>query len=51
MELSPLVEFAVQLAGQEAIASRYAQIEPEHLLEAVLKASELQPGDCATVAQ
>ena len=51
MRLAALMEVAIQLAGQEAIASQYPQIEPEHLLEAVLKCSELQDTDAGGLAQ
>jgi len=41
MRLSASIDLLMQLAAQEAIASDFREIEPEHLLEGVLKLSEL----------
>lgn|ERR1043166_1321562 len=40
----------MQLAGQEAASAEFKEIEPEHLLEAVLKFSELDPKQVASLA-
>lgn len=45
MRLSASVELVLQLAGYEAAASQFAEIEPEHLLAALLKFSELSSED------
>ena len=41
MKVSASVELVMQLAGQEAIAGRFKEIQPEHLCMALLKFSEL----------
>jgi ATP-dependent Clp protease ATP-binding subunit ClpA len=41
MKYSPTIEIVLQLAAREAIAGRYSKIEPEHLLLALLKFSEI----------
>jgi len=41
MQISASIEIVMQLAGQEAIAAQFKEIEPEHLLAGILKFSEL----------
>ncbi len=41
MKLSTTIEMVWQLAGQEAIAGQFQEIEPEHIFAAILKLSEL----------
>ena len=41
MKVSASIELVLQLAGQEAIASQFKEIEPEHLLEGALKFADL----------
>jgi ATP-dependent Clp protease ATP-binding subunit ClpA len=41
MKVSASIELVLQLAGREAIASQFKEIEPEHLLEGTLKFAEL----------
>ena len=41
MKVSASIELIMQLAGYEAMAGRFGEIEPEHLLAAILKFSEL----------
>jgi ATP-dependent Clp protease ATP-binding subunit ClpC len=41
MKISSSIDLILQLAAREAIAAEYREIEPEHILEAVLKAAEL----------
>jgi hypothetical protein len=41
MKVSASIELVIQLAGQEAIASQFKEIEPEHLLEGALKFADL----------
>ena len=43
MKLSATLDIIWQLAAQEAVNAAFAAIEPEHLLEAVLKFAELSP--------
>jgi hypothetical protein len=40
MKYSPTIEIVLQLAAREAIAGRHPEIEPEHLLIALLKFAE-----------
>lgn len=41
MKIAASIEFIYNLAAREAIAAEYKEIEPEHLLAAILKLSEL----------
>ena len=41
MKYSPVIEIILQLAAREAIAGRHSEIEPDHLLLALLKFSEI----------
>lgn len=43
MNYSMSLEIIMSLAGSEAVAGRFREIEPEHLLMAVLKFSEMDP--------
>ena len=45
MRPSASVELVLQLAAYEAAASQFAEIEPEHLLAALLRFSELSSED------
>lgn len=51
MKVSISIEIIMQLAGQEAIAAQFKEIEPEHLLEAILKLSELAVEEIASIVQ
>ena len=50
MKVSASVEMVMQLAGQEAIAAEFKEIEPEHLLAALLKFSELPTEEMDKIA-
>ncbi|MCK4882696.1 MAG: hypothetical protein KAS92_06710 [Candidatus Omnitrophica bacterium] len=41
MNISPTIDLVMQLAGREAIAGQFKEIEPEHFLMAILKFAEL----------
>jgi len=45
MKISASIELVMQLAGQEAMAGRFGEIEPEHILAGILKFSELPIND------
>ena len=44
MRLSPSFQVIMQLAAHECVAGRFGEIEPEHLLMALLRFAELEPG-------
>jgi ATP-dependent Clp protease ATP-binding subunit ClpC len=50
MQVSASIEIVMQLAGQEAVAAQYKEIEPEHLLAGILKFSELPVEDVDKIA-
>lgn len=50
MNLSPSVELLWQIAGQEAIAAQFGEIEPEHFLAALFKFAELPIRDLDNIA-
>lgn len=41
MKISTSIELVIQLASYEAMAGQFGEIEPEHLLAAILEFSEL----------
>lgn len=50
MKVSASIELSWQLAGREAIAGEFGQIEPEHFFAAVLKLAELPVEDVGNFA-
>ena len=50
MRLSASIDLLMHLATQEAIAGEFKEIEPEHLLEGMLKLSELPVQDLDRIA-
>ena len=50
MKVSASIELVVQLAGQEAIAGRHKEIEPEHVCLALLKLAELPVEEADKIA-
>ena len=50
MKVSASIELVMQLAGQEAIAGKFKEIQPEHLCMALLKLSELPVVDVDRIA-
>jgi len=50
MKLSASIELVWQLAGREAIAAQFKEIEPEHFLMALLKVSELPVEEADRIA-
>lgn len=50
MRLSVLVELIMQFASYEAIAGKFREVEPEHLLMALLKFPELPIGEMEKLA-
>jgi ATP-dependent Clp protease ATP-binding subunit ClpC len=50
MKVSLSVDLTLQLAGQEAIAGEFKEIQPEHLLMGVLKLAELPLDDLEKMA-
>ncbi|MFQ5473737.1 MAG: hypothetical protein ACE5FA_12760, partial [Dehalococcoidia bacterium] len=50
MKIAASIEFMCSLAAREAIAAEYKEIEPEHLLAAILKFSELPVAELEKMA-
>jgi ATP-dependent Clp protease ATP-binding subunit ClpA len=51
MKASPSIPLIMQLAGREATAAEFDEIEPEHLLQALLKFAELDAKEAESLVE